>query len=456
VVKFRKQPGARAPTTGRPWRLGALAGLLALAGCGEPQDGRVTLEFWAMGREGEVVQELTREFERENPDIRVRVQQIPWSAAHEKLLTAYAGDAMPDVFQLGSTWVPEFVALDAISPLDDRIAASPGVARADFFAGILDPNQIAGHLYGVPWYVDTRLLFYRKDILAHAGYAQPPRSWAEWQDAMAHIKQVVGADADAIILPGNEWAPIVILALQQGAELLKGDDTCGNFSGPGFRKALDFYLAMFRNGYASPAVSAEIANLYQEFANGRFSMYISGPWNLGEFAQRMPAALQDAWATAAMPAPDGDYPGVSLAGGASLAIRRTSAHQDAAWRLIEFLSSTPQQIRFYQLSGNLPARTAAWQDPALAGDAHARAFFTQLQRVRATPKIPEWEQIATAITRRIEQLIRGGGAPAATLAALDADVDQILEKRRWLLHREAAIAATGADQSCQSLRTAAQ
>ncbi len=323
-------------------------------------------------------------------------------------------------------------------------------------AGILDPNQIAGHLYGVPWYVDTRLLFYRKDILARAGHAQPARSWAEWQDAMAHIKQVVGADADAIILPSNEWAPIVILALQQGAELLKGDDTCGNFSGPGFRKALDFYLAMFRNGYASPAVSAEIANLYQEFANGRFAMYISGPWNLGEFAQRMPAALQDAWATAAMPAPDGDYPGVSLAGGASLAIRRTSAHQDAAWRLIEFLSSTPQQIRFYQLSGNLPARTAAWQDPALAGDAHARAFFTQLQRVRATPKIPEWEQIATAITRRIEQLIRGGGAPAATLAALDADVDQILEKRRWLLHREAAIAATGADQSCQSLRTAAQ
>ena len=434
----------------------ALAGLLTLAACGKPQDHRVTLDFWAMGREGEVVEELTREFERENPDIRVRVQQIPWSAAHEKLLTAYAGDAMPDVFQLGSTWVPEFVALDAISPLDDRIAASPGVARADFFPGILDPNEIAGHLYGLPWYVDTRLLFYRKDILALAGSPEPPRTWEQWRDAMARIKQQVGPDADAIILPSNEWAPLVILAMQQGAKLLEGDAECGNFSSPEFSKALAFYLAMFRDGFASPTVSAEIANLYQEFANGRFAMYITGPWNLGEFAARLPQALQDAWGTAPMPAPDDDWPGVSLAGGASLAIRRTSAHQEAAWRLIAFLSSNPQQIRFYQLSGNLPARTAAWQDPALAGDPRARAFFTQLQRVRATPKIPEWERIATAITRRVEQLIRSGGAPEATLAALDADVDQILEKRRWLLHRAAAGTTSDTDRSCQSLRTAAR
>ena len=457
VVGFCKHLRRLGLTAGRSRCLAlALAGLLTLAACGKPQDHRVTLDFWAMGREGEVVEELTREFERENPDIRVRVQQIPWSAAHEKLLTAYAGDAMPDVFQLGSTWVPEFVALDAISPLDDRIAASPGVARADFFPGILDPNEIAGHLYGLPWYVDTRLLFYRKDILALAGSPEPPRTWEQWRDAMARIKQQVGPDADAIILPSNEWAPLVILAMQQGAKLLEGDAECGNFSSPEFSKALAFYLAMFRDGFASPTVSAEIANLYQEFANGRFAMYITGPWNLGEFAARLPQALQDAWGTAPMPAPDDDWPGVSLAGGASLAIRRTSAHQEAAWRLIAFLSSNPQQIRFYQLSGNLPARTAAWQDPALAGDPRARAFFTQLQRVRATPKIPEWERIATAITRRVEQLIRSGGAPEATLAALDADVDQILEKRRWLLHRAAAGTTSDTDRSCQSLRTAAR
>jgi multiple sugar transport system substrate-binding protein len=432
----------------------ALAGLalicpIALGGCGEEADPRVTIDFWAMGREGEVVRELAEAFERANPDIVVRVQQIPWSAAHEKLLTAYAGDAMPDVFQLGTTWVPEFVALDAIAPLDERLAAAPEVARENFFAGIIQTNEIDGRLYGVPWYVDTRLLFYRKDILARAGHPEPPRSWQDWQDAMAAVKQVVGADADAIILPANEWAPIVILALQQGAELLQGDAECGNFSGPGFRTALAFYLAMFEKGFASPTASAQIANLYQEFASGRFSMYISGPWNLGEFARRLPAALQDAWATAPMPSPDGRYPGISLAGGASLAIHRGSEHQEAAWRLVEFLSGTPQQIRFYDLSGNLPARTAAWQDPALAGDSRAQAFFTQLQRVRPTPKIPEWEQIATAITRRVDQVVRGATTAEAALAALDAEVDGMLEKRRWLLERAQPGGAVAADQSCR-------
>ena len=64
-----------------------------------------------MGREGEVVEQMMPEFERRHPGVHVRVQQIPWSAAHEKLLTAWVGGAMPDVFQAGNTWLPELVAL---------------------------------------------------------------------------------------------------------------------------------------------------------------------------------------------------------------------------------------------------------------------------------------------------------------------------------------------------------
>src|SRR5262249_56421405 len=108
------------------------------------------LRVWAMGREGEVLRELVPEFERAHPGVRVRVQQIPWSAAHEKLLTAFVGDALPDVFQVGNTWIPELVALDAIEPLDGRIAASTAVERGDYFPGILDPNVIGESTFGVP------------------------------------------------------------------------------------------------------------------------------------------------------------------------------------------------------------------------------------------------------------------------------------------------------------------
>jgi hypothetical protein len=122
------------------------------AGCGERATDVTVVRFWAMGREGEIVTALLPEFERTHPRIRVDVQQLPWTAAHEKLLTAFAGDATPDLCQLGNTWIPEFVALGALQPLDASIARS-SVDPHDFFAGIWDTNVVGGQVYGVPWYV---------------------------------------------------------------------------------------------------------------------------------------------------------------------------------------------------------------------------------------------------------------------------------------------------------------
>ncbi len=127
--------------------------------------------------------------------------------------------------------------------------------------------------------------------------------------------------------------------------------------------------------------------------------------------------------------------GISLAGGASLALSRASPRREAAWKLLEFLAEPEQQARFYQLTGDLPARQSAWNDPALAGNRHVRAFRDQLQHVRATPPIPEWERIANRIAYYAELAIRREMRVDEALAALDRDVDRILEKRRWLLDR---------------------
>ena len=160
----------------------ALLSVAALTAChsaGASAAGKDTdIEFWAFGREGEVLQTLMPEFEGEHPGVHVRVQQIPWTAAHEKLLTAYVGNATPDLAQLGNTWIPEFVALNALLPLDSLDSSSPDVTESSFFPGIWRTNLVTGRLYGIPWYVDTRVLFYRKDLLAQAGYPQPPTTWA--------------------------------------------------------------------------------------------------------------------------------------------------------------------------------------------------------------------------------------------------------------------------------------
>lgn len=414
-----------------------LAAIAVVTACSPAaSDRQTTLRLWAMGREGEVVSQLVPDFEREHPGIRVQVQQIPWSAAHEKLLTAFVGDATPDIAMLGNTWVPEFVALDALEPLDQRVAASRDVLRTDYFPGIWSTNVVDSVTYGIPWYVDTRVIFYRTDLLTKAGYDRMPSTWTEWRTAMLRIKSRMGAHQYPLLIPITEWPPIVILGLQAGSSLLANDGRTGAFSQPPFRKAFDFYISLFRDGIAPALSGTEISNLYQEFERGNIAMYISGPWQIGEFTSRLPKSMAGKWMTAPLPGVDG--PGVSLAGGATLALFRKSAHKAEAWALIEYLSRPDIQVKFSRLTGDLPARRTAWLDSSLAGNRYAAAFHEQLDRVVPTPQVPEWEQIATKVFEHGERAVRGKQSAEEAMAALDKDVNNLLEKRRFLLSRRSA------------------
>jgi multiple sugar transport system substrate-binding protein len=402
----------------------------ALAGCQETSGTPTVVQFWAMGREGEVVRQLIPDFERAHPDVRVEVQQLPWTAAHQKLLTAFAGEALPDVAQLGNTWLPEFTALNALDPVKPSV-----VDAGDYFPGIWQTNVIDQTAYGVPWYVDTRLLFYRRDLLAEAGYADPPTTWAEWIDMLRAIKQRGGSHRYGVLLPLNEYEPLLALALQQEAPLLRDGDTRGNFRSEDFKRALSFYREMFDNGFA-PATSAnQIANVWDEFARGAFAFYITGPWSIGEFKRRLPEALQASWMTTPLPGPEGA--GYSVAGGSSLVVFSHSPRKKAAWQLVQYLSQRDVQLRFYALTGNLPPRRSAWNDESLRQDVHARAFREQLERVKPASKVPEWERIATEMQLVAEHMVQGRSLTIdQATAEMDRRADRILEKRRWMLARK--------------------
>ena len=419
------------------WTLLRRAAALAfVAGCSDAsaRDGRRELSVWAFGAEGEAIGPMVRAFEAENPSIHVRVQQIPWTAAHEKLLTAFVGGALPDVAQLENTWVPEFAAIDALMPLDAAMSRdSLHVPRGDYFPGVLATNVVDDTLYGVPWYVDTRVMFYRSDLLRKAGVASAPKTWSEWRDALVKLKTVQPAGSDPMLLPLDEWAQPVILALQSGATLLRERGTKAFFRDPRFRQGFEFYIRMFQDRLAPALANTQITNVYQEIAAGRTAMYITGPWNVGEFKRRIPDSLQHAWATAPLPGPSG--PGTSLAGGSSIVIMRNAKHFDDAWRFVAFLSDPARQAAFYEATGDLPARRSAWNTPKLASDVYLTAFREQLTRISPTPAVPEWELIATDIAAAAERAARGRQTIDAALTELDAQVDAVLEKRRWLVEK---------------------
>jgi len=140
--------------------------------------------------------------------------------------------------------------------------------------------------------------------------------------------------------------------------------------------------------------------------------------------------------TAPIPGFTRDSPGISLAGGSSLVVFRSSPRKAEAWKFIEFLSEPEQQVVFYRLTGDLPPGIKAWEDSVLVNDPHLRAFRTQLLHVEPTPRIPEWEQIAIKVQEYAEGVSMNRMTVVQALAALDRDADRILEKRRWLLAQE--------------------
>jgi multiple sugar transport system substrate-binding protein len=406
-------------------------------GCKQTDEKNITIKFWAMGVEGEAVSKLIPEFEKQNPSIKIKVLQIAWVAAHEKLITAYASETLPDAFQLGNTWIPEFESLKAIEPLNNYIAQSKIISEIKYFKGIWDTNVMDSIVYGIPWYVDTRVLFYRKDILENVGYKNPPRTWEELYDVSKKIKKKPNdKNKYAFFIPTNEWLPFIVFGMQNGSELLKNNNCYGDFSGAKFKEAMN-YLAKFYYEELSPVDMQQLMNIYQGFEEGFYSLYITGPWNVAEFQKRLPANMQNDWMTTSLPSPTGDYPGYSLPGGSSLVLNSLSENKKAAWKWIEFLSKKETQLEFYKMVSSLPSVVEAWNDPSFANNIYMKAFYEQLQKTKPTPKIPEWEQIVFQKIQQYAELIaRKKMSVDEAMGKLDNDVNNILEKRRWLLNQK--------------------
>lgn len=397
---------------------------LALGGCAARSHSG--LEFWAMGAEAEKLADLLA-YVRPPGLPAVRMQPLPWSAAHEKLLTAYAGGSLPDLSQIGNSWIAELAAIDAIEPVPAELAH----LVEGQFPGVVETNRIGGRLMALPWYVDTRLQFYRRDLFERAGFAAPPERWDDWKAALHAVRAKSGGQGFAILLPINEYEHLTQMALSAGASLLNAEGTRGAFRAPEFRQALSFYKSLFDEKLAPIAGAAQISNVWNEFARGYFTVYPSGPWTIGDMKSRLPAELQHSWATQPFPGPDG--PGRSTPGGSSLVVYKHGRNAAAAWRLITQLVAPPGQQRLQKLTGDLPPTRAVWASSGLLSDPVTEAFARQLERTSPLPKVPEWERIATEMQTVAELHVRGRMTGNEAVAEMDKRADRLLEKRRWML-----------------------
>ncbi|GAA0620717.1 sugar ABC transporter substrate-binding protein [Kribbella sandramycini] len=401
------------------------AAALALGACGRSSDspaagGQATttisdgpatgeLSVWAMGTEGENLPKLMEQFQQANPGVKVNVTPIPWDAAHNKFTTAITAQTLPDAAMVGSTWMGEFADLDALDPTPQ------GFDNAAFFPGALDTTKVGDTQYGVPWYVETRLVFYRKDLAAKAGFSTPPTDWPGLKAMAKAMQEKAGAKYGINLQPGGtgSWQTVMPFAWSAGAEITGPDQKEFTLDSPAMQEGLQYYQSFFTDKIAGTDLPPNQTEA--QFVNGTAPMFISGPWMAGSVAKAGGEAMKKNIGVFQLPR---NKTATSFVGGSNFVVFKASKNKDSAWKLVKWLSEAKTQTDWYKLSTDLPAVKSAWTDPSIANDPLLPVFGQQLEDAKAPPAIVNWEQIAAAFDTEVEKLVKADQTPADTAKAI--------------------------------------
>jgi multiple sugar transport system substrate-binding protein len=413
----------------------ALTMTIALAACGRTEDGGAAsqagsaappatsvdtgtasgeISVWAMGTEGENLGVLADDFMAEFPDVTVEVTAVPWDAAHDRIATAITAGEVPDVSLIGTTWMGEFASGGGLDPTPANI--DPSI----FFEGAWNTTVVDGVSYGIPWYVETRLLYYKTDLAEESGATAPPANWDELK-ALAQGMQDAGAEWGISLQPGGQgsWQTFMPFFWQAGGEILDEAGTAFTLDSDACVEALTYYDSFFEEGL-SPTAAGDVP-LESQFADGAIGSFISGPWMIGIVTDA--GADAATWTVAHQPT---EQTGTSFVGGGNIGVFTDSDNKTAAWAFVEYLSHPDVQVKWFETIKDLPSVQSAWEDPALADDELLSAFGDQLSEAKAPPAIATWEQVAQeAIDTQIEQVTVGDVTPEDGCATMQSEAESI-------------------------------
>ncbi|MFI6284716.1 sugar ABC transporter substrate-binding protein [Streptomyces sp. NPDC051018] len=400
----------------------ALAATFGISACGSSggdgvaADKKQTLTVWAMGTEGEKLGEVAAEYQKKNPNITVKVTPVGWDVAHQKLVSAAAAGNLPDVTQMGSTFMGEFAELGVLEPVDTTV-----FKKDDFFPAAWDGNVVNGEVYGVPWYVDTRVLYYRTDLAGKAGVQKAPANWAELSALASAYQDKAKTKWGISLQPYNldawqNWLPFFYSA---GGELIK--DGKPALDSEAAVKSLTEYASYFEKGLSKKSVQPGY-DVIKDFGNDSVPMFLSGPWQTTNIAENQPQ-LKGKWAAAPLPSGTSS---TSWAGGSSLVVSKDSEHKAAATEFIKYLTEPANQADWYVRTTDLPSNKAAWDEGKLASDPNMKVFRTQMESAKAVPALAKWAEIGSKIDAAIESVTQGKATPEQAAKKMQSETAELV------------------------------
>ncbi|MGB9613455.1 MAG: sugar ABC transporter substrate-binding protein, partial [Candidatus Margulisiibacteriota bacterium] len=385
------------------WFLKIGSGLLLIflatlpEGCAPPsKKTEKVVEMWVMPnslRPVQDIEDLLKPFEKET-GIKVKVTSVDWGAAWSKITTAATSGDVPDLVQLGSTWVSAIAAMGALEDLSKEAIASLGGPQAFVpVAWQTTGVEKSGKTNAIPWFVDARALFYRTDALAKAKLTA--KDLDTWDSFKAALKKLNDADlvfddqpmAPLGIAGKNDWNVIHSLApwiWMAGGDFLSPDRKKCILDSDEALQGIMYYIGLVKEGYVPPEyLELNTAQVSGNFNSGACAMYFDGPYEIKTLtrpaseggAGDSPAAKN--FALAGYPkGPKGRF---TFVGGSTLAIFKQSKNKAEAFEVIKYLTSKGPQVEYAKASGFLPARKEAFEDPYFTADPKRRVFKEAVQ-----------------------------------------------------------------------------
>lgn len=347
----------------------ALATLICVAAAAFGFAERTTITVWGMGLgpDSKGLEAVIREFERRNPDIRVRVLSMGAGAMNpQKLMTAIVGRVPPDVINQDRFTINDWASRGAFMPLDDFIKRDwddPLTPKPkQYYEAPWLEATFEGRVYGIPTGADTRIFYYNRSLFRakaaelRAAGLDPERPPRTWEETLAYSRVLTERNPDGTLrtagfIPnfGNSW--LYLFAFQNEAYFMSPDGrTCTMFT-PEAVEALEYMVEGYRilGGWddAQKFTSGFLGNENDPFIIGKVAMKVDGDWilnGLNRFAPRLdfgvaPPPVPEARLKREGRFADIDHEFITWTGGFSLAIPTGARHPEAAWRYIKFATS---------------------------------------------------------------------------------------------------------------------
>ncbi len=406
-----------------------LAMVFSVTGCGAKATSDIIIHVLTQDQAGmkpAEIDQIARDFEAQNPGIKIVMEYVAYEAIHDKITTGMAANPPAyDASMVDVVWPDEFIKAGYLLDVTSRITDE---MKSGTFPSAWNGVTRNGKIYGMPWLMDTKYFMYNKDILQQAGFSTPPKTWEELVQQATVIKQK-GLVEYPIIW---SWAQVeavicdfTVLLYGNGGSFLDGNGK------PAFNNAqgvqvLTWMKQTIDDGLSNPTSITSIeSDVDNAFIAGKSAFAVN--W-LNQYADSNKTDISSIVGQAAFaPMPvfaSGASSGIvssSVDGSSSFAIMATTPHPDETWKFLTYLTSNAVQTKFS--AEMLPIWQGDFQGAALTqllaatatNPVTVPAFLAQFPYANERPTVSYYNEASAALQLAIQEALTGVKTPQAAL-----------------------------------------